>query len=32
MNEPDLGGHVAHVHDEPTKALGKILATSRIHL
>ena len=32
MNEPDLGGHVAHVCDGPTKELGRILATSRIRL
>jgi hypothetical protein len=32
MNEPNLGRHVAHVRDGPTKELGGILATSRVHL
>jgi hypothetical protein len=27
MNELELGGHVAHVCDGPTKALGRILDT-----
>jgi hypothetical protein len=31
MNQ-DLGRHVAHVRDGPTKALGRILATGRIRL
>jgi hypothetical protein len=30
--EPNLGRHVAHVRDGPTKALGGILASSRVHL
>jgi hypothetical protein len=25
MNKPNLGGHVVHVRDGPTKALGRIL-------
>jgi hypothetical protein len=32
MNEPNLGRHVAHVRDGPTKVLGGILATSRVRL
>jgi hypothetical protein len=32
MNEPNLGRHVVHVRDGPTKALGRILATSRVRL
>jgi hypothetical protein len=32
MNEPNLGRHVVHVHDGPTKALGRILGTSRVLL
>jgi hypothetical protein len=32
MNEPDLGGHVAHVHDGETKELGRIVCTAGIRL
>jgi hypothetical protein len=32
MNKPNLGGHVAHVRDGPTEALGIIIATGRISL
>jgi hypothetical protein len=32
MNEPNLGRHVVHVRDGPTKALGGILASSRVRL
>jgi hypothetical protein len=32
MNEPNLGRHVAHVRDGPTKALGGVLASSRVRL
>jgi hypothetical protein len=32
MNEPNLGGHVSHVRDGPTKELGGILATSGVRL
>jgi hypothetical protein len=32
MNEPNLGIHVAHVRDGPTKELGGILASSRVCL
>jgi hypothetical protein len=30
--KPNLGRHVAHVRDGPTKALGGILASSRVRL
>ena len=30
MNEPDLGGHVAHVRDGLKKMLGRILASSGV--
>jgi hypothetical protein len=32
MNEPNLGGHVAHLRDGPTKSLGIILAAIGILL
>jgi hypothetical protein len=32
MNEPNLGRHVVHVRDGPTKALGGILTSSRVRL
>jgi hypothetical protein len=32
MNKPNLGRHVAHVRDGPTKQLGRILSTGRIHI
>ena len=32
MNIPDLGIHVVHVRDGPTKVLGGILASSRVCL
>jgi hypothetical protein len=31
-NKPNLGGRVVYVRDGPTKALGGILATGRIHI
>jgi transposase InsO family protein len=32
VNEPNLGGHVSHVCDGPTKVLARILATSGVRL
>ena len=32
MNEPNLGRHVAHVHNGPTKSLGIIIFTSGVRL
>jgi hypothetical protein len=32
MNKPNLGGRVVYVCDGPTKSLGGIISTGRIHI